>query len=83
MSQKIKPKLIEGARDNILDAYEEAVEPLTNRETLDLIATLREDLDLRQSEIEYAAEAKRRKRQNAKAKRQEGAGRKAATTKTK
>jgi hypothetical protein len=92
MSQKIKPsrqrpreKLIEGARDNILDAYEEAAEPLTNRETLDLIATLREDLDLRQSEIEYAAEAQRRKRQDAKAKRQEGAGRvnKAATTRTK
>jgi CHASE3 domain sensor protein len=66
---KIKPakrrsseKLVEGARDHILDTYEEAEELLTERECLDLIKTLREDLDLRQSEIEYAIENRRHQR---------------------
>ena len=75
MAKKIKPakrpsaKLVAGARDYVLDAYDESAELLTEREQLDLIATLREDLDLRQSEIEYAivgrrisGEARRRKR---------------------
>lgn len=69
MAKKIKPakkrpseKLVAGARDFVLDAYETAAGLLTAQERLDLIATLREDLDLRQSAIEYAAEARRRKR---------------------
>ena len=62
-------KLVAGARDYVLDAYiayavlyDTAAGLLTARERLDLIATLREDLDLRQSEIEYAIEARRRQR---------------------
>ena len=72
MAKKIKPakrpseKLVAGARDHVLDAYEEAEELLTEREKLDLIATLRNDLDMKQSEIEYAVEARRRKRKAAK-----------------
>ena len=69
MPKKIKPtkqrpseKLVAGARDYVLDAYDESAELLTEREQLSLIATLREDLDLRPSEIEYAIEARRRKR---------------------
>ena len=69
MPKKIKPakrrpreKLVAGVRDYVLDAYDESAELLTERERLDLIATLRDDLDLRQSEIEYAIEARRRKR---------------------
>lgn len=68
MAKKIKPakrrpseKLVAGGRDYVLDAYDTAAGLLTERERLDLIATLREDLDLRQSEIEYAIEARRRK----------------------
>ena len=72
MAKKIKPakrpseKLVAGARDHVLDAYEEAEALLTKREKLDLIATLRNDLDMKQSEIEYADEARRRKRKAAK-----------------
>ena len=68
MPKKIKPakrpsaKLVAGARDYVLDAYDTAAGLLTTKERLELIATLREDLDLRQSEIEYAIEARRRKR---------------------
>ena len=75
MSKKIKPakrrpsdKLVAGARDYVLDAYDTAAGLLTESEQLDLIATLREDLDLRQSEIEYAAEARRRKTRSRKVK---------------
>jgi len=67
MAKKIKPakkrpseKLVAGARDYVLDAYDTAADLLTVKERLDLIATLREDLGLRQSEIEYAKEARRR-----------------------
>jgi len=65
-AKKIKPakrpsaKLVAGARDYVLDAYDTAAGLLTTKERLDLIATLREDLDLRQSEIEYAKEARTR-----------------------
>ena len=68
MPKKIKPakrpsaKLVAGARDYVLDAYDTAAGLLIQRERLDLIATLREDLDLRQSEIEYAIEGRRHKR---------------------
>ena len=71
MPKKIKPaartkalseKLVAGARDYVLDAYDTAAGLLLQRERLDLIATLREDLDLRQSEIEYAIEGRRHKR---------------------
>ena len=69
MAKKIKPakqrpseKLVAGARDYVLDAYNTVAGLLTERERLDLIATLREDLDLRQSEIEYAIEERNRKR---------------------
>ena len=71
MAKKIKPatrtkalsaKLVAGARDYVLDAYDTAAGLLIQRERLDLIATLREDLDLRQSEIEYAIEGRRHKR---------------------
>lgn len=69
MSKKIKPakrrpseKLVEAARDYVLDAYDVCVALLTTRERLDLIASLREDLDLRQSDYEYVREARRRKR---------------------
>jgi hypothetical protein len=68
MPKKIKPtkrpseKLVADARDYVLDAYEESAELLTERERLDLIVALREDLDLRQSEIEYEIEGRRRKR---------------------
>ncbi len=72
MTKKIKPakkrpseKLVAGARDYVLDAYDTAAGLLTEKERLDLIATLREDLDLRQSEITYAAEAKQRARRTA------------------
>jgi hypothetical protein len=66
MARKIKPakrpsaKLVAGARDYVLDAYDTAAGILTAKERLDLIASLREDLDLRQSEIEYAKEARTR-----------------------
>ena len=55
MPKKIKPakrpgaKLVEGARDYVLNAYDTATGLLTKREQLDLITVLREDLDLRQS----------------------------------
>lgn len=78
MTKKIKPtkrrpsgrgyrretseKLVEGARNHVLDAYDEAVDLLTEKESLELIASLREDLDLRQSDIEYAIEARRRRK---------------------
>lgn len=68
MAKKIKTakkrpsaKLVEAARDHVLDAYDEAAELLTTKEQLDLITDLRNDLDLRQSEIEETAEARRRK----------------------
>lgn len=66
-SAKKRPsaKLVAGARDYVLDAYEEAADLLTEKERLDLIADLRNDLDLFQSEIEYAAEAQRRARRSA------------------
>ena len=67
MAKKIKPskkrpseKLVAGARDYVLDAYDTAAGILTTKECLALIETLREDLDLRQSEIEYAKEARQR-----------------------
>ena len=72
MAKKIKPakrpseKLVAGARDHVLDAYEEAEELLSKKEKLDLIATLRNDLDMKQSEIEYTDEARRRNRKAAK-----------------
>jgi hypothetical protein len=69
MPRKIKPakkrdspKLVEGARDFVLDAYDTVAGILTVKERLDLIETLREDLDLRQSDAKYEAEARRRKR---------------------
>ena len=71
MAKKIKPatrtkavstKLVASARDYVLDAYDTAAGLLIQRERLDLIATLREDLDLRQSEIAYAIESRRHKR---------------------
>jgi hypothetical protein len=63
-TNKLKPKkrpsekLVEDARDCVLDAYNEAADLLTEKERLDLIVTLREDLSVRQREIEYAAEAR-------------------------
>ena len=75
MTKKIKPakhrpseKLVANVRDYVLDVYDTAVGLLTKQERLDLIAALREDLDLRQSEIEYAAEARRRKARSRKVK---------------
>lgn len=69
LAKKIKPakrrpseKLVAAARDYILDAYDLAAALLTESEREDLIATLREDLDLRQSEIAHAIEARRNKR---------------------
>ena len=55
-SSKKRPseKLVAGARDVVLAAYDTAASLLTAKERLDLIASLREDLDLRQSAIEYA-----------------------------
>jgi hypothetical protein len=55
VSSVIKPatkrhskKLVAAARDFVLDAYDTAASLLSSRETDDLIAQLREDLDLRQ-----------------------------------
>jgi hypothetical protein len=57
-TKKFKPakkdgraRLVAAARDFVLDAYDTAVGLLTRKEKLALIATLRDDLDLRQSEI--------------------------------
>jgi hypothetical protein len=68
MPKKIKPakrrpsdKLVAGAREHVMDAYDESAELLTDREQLALIATLREDLDLYQSDIESAIAARKRK----------------------
>ena len=54
MPKKIKPskrpsaKLVAGARDYVLAAYDTAAGLLTAGEQLDLIEALREDLNLRQ-----------------------------------
>lgn len=65
MPKKIKPakgikpskkrpsaKLVEGARDFVLDAFDVAASILTKKEGLALIATLRDDLDMYQSQID-------------------------------
>lgn len=69
MAKTIKPakkrpseKLVWSAREHVLDALDEAAELLTERERLDLIVALRDDLDLRQSDIQYAIEGRRNKR---------------------
>ena len=76
MAKKIKPskikpskkrpseKLVASARDYVLDAYDTAAGILTIKERLDLIETLREDLDLRQSDAQYEADAKKSARRS-------------------
>jgi hypothetical protein len=61
MPKKIKPakkrdsaKLVEGARDFVLDAYDTAASLLTKKEKFALIASLGVDLATYRSEIEYA-----------------------------
>jgi hypothetical protein len=69
---KIKPtkkrpsaKLVESARNFVLDAYDVAVDLLTTEERLALIEALRADLDLRRREIEFTAVPRRFKRNDA------------------
>ena len=47
-------KLVEGARDFVLDAFDAAARILTKKEKRALIATLRDDLDMYQSQVGYA-----------------------------
>ena len=74
MPKKIKPakgvkpskkrpsaKLVEGARDFVLDAFDAATSILTKKEGLALIATLRDDLDMYQSQIQQAGTPSRQK----------------------
>lgn len=62
MAKKIKParrpskKLIEAARDYVLHAFDQATDLLTDRERMAFIVTLREDLNLHQSQLHCALE---------------------------